>query len=622
MRIPGFLFRRNAPAPIVLPLVANDLPAASVAAVPEQDHAHKPFQTESQALPAVPDELRQFLLLSEEHTKSFALVGYEAAILSREQYEQLKALHVSTRTPYEILVRQSGFLTEEQIAAVEQAMRIDCFVDTRYAGRPSFLTWQQDAIRSGAIVNVNCISAAELEALRIGRRVVSSEERTEHWSMQNLTLAKRMFADAAAHGATDVVVMVRETLTEVQWRIKGDYRTVGGEYSMYHDQGQDFVRAIYTGLATVKDATYNPLEFQNAQIHGNAVDAPGVTSIRIIRGPMYPVESSTFLIARMQYDKERVSAERTPRKLALSSPRIPAGEFRIKGFTPRQMEMCERLVRLPMGVAIITGPTGSGKTTTLFALMRYQAQLFPTKRQITIEDPPEYPQPWAITLSANKKDFREMVEKTLRMDPDYMLLGEIRKADEAVAALQAAMTGHFVWTTLHTTDPYNAITRLEMMDRDRLQKEIICDPELVVAFIAQRIVPVLCPHCSVPLSEHPKRLPSFMQKDIQTWGDISLVRVRALPDTQCPTCQSTGIVDQEAVAEIVLTGETLMDDIIDHGVAPARKAHRAKKTTDNSMLENAMVQVLAGRYDPMDVQQSVHSIQPKGGMADEEDDVA
>lgn len=621
MQIP-FLFRRGAPAPIPLPLIASDVPAESSVVLNGAPASRFTLVPDSQALPVIPDELRQFLLLSEESTKSFALVGYESAILSREQYEQLKALHASTATPYEALARRSGFLSEEQVAAVEQAMRIDCYVDARYAGRPSFLTWQQDANRTGAVLSVNSISAAELDALRISRRVVGAEERADHGSMQNLTLAKRMFAEAAAHGASDVVIMVRETLTEVQWRIKGDYRTVGGEYSMYHDQGQDFVRAIYTGLATVKDATYNPLEFQNAQIHGNALDAPGVTSIRIIRGPMYPVESSTFLIARMQYDKERVSTERGPRKLALNTPRIPPGAFHIKGFTPRQMEMCERLVRLPMGVAIITGPTGSGKTTTLFGLMRYQAQLFPTKRQITIEDPPEYPQPWAITLAANKKDFREMVEKTLRMDPDFMLLGEIRKADEAIAVLQAAMTGHFVWTSLHTTDPFNAITRLEVMDRQRLSKEMTCDPDLVVAFIAQRIVPVLCPHCSEPLASHPERLPGFMQKDLRTWGDISQVRIRALPDTHCPTCQSTGIVDQEAVAEIVLTGESLMDDIIDHGVAHARKAHRAKKTTDDSMLENAMVQVLAGRYDPMDVQQNVHSIQPKGGVTQDSEEGA
>ncbi len=261
-----------------------------------------------------------------------------------------------------------------------------------------------------------------------------------------------------------------------------------------------------------------------------------------------------------------------------------------------------------MGVVIVTGPTGSGKTTTLFKLMKYQAQIFPEARQITIEDPPEYPQPWAIALAANGEDFRDMVRMTLRMDPDIVLLGEIRAADEAVAALQAAMTGHFVWTTLHVTDAYKSIPRLEMLDRERLARSQICDHELIVGMVAQRVVPVLCPHCSVPLHQARDALPAYMVDALRTWGDMSRVRVRGLG---CATCHGDKISGRQAVAEIVITDEAFMSDFLTHGLLVARRNHRRKEGSDKSMLANAIDLVLAGYVDPLDVHRNVHKLDAK-----------
>lgn len=483
----------------------------------------------------------------------------------------------------------------------DTSRRVEIWVDTRHGGSSAFLTWVADLKRAGMHPVFNRVSAEELDALRKSLPEQSSEDEAD---LVTLLEARNILSESVALGATDLALLVRETHAEIQLRIKGDYRVVD-EYTRRPEEGEALARAIYTGLATTKASSYNPREFQDAQIHGNALPGTDLESVRIIRGPMYPDDACSFLIARLQYSQRRTSFPALPRQLSLRIPTLPQGQFSISGYTEIQKELSEQLVRLPMGVVLATGPTGSGKTTTLYELMRYQAQLFPEARQVTIEAPPEFPLPWAITLDATQKDSRDMVRMTLRMDPDIIQLAEIRKAEEAVAALQAAMTGHFVWSTLHVTDAYKAIARLEMLDREILAPAKTCDHELIVAMIAQRIVPVLCPACSSSLSSAPSRLPTFMHDTLKSWGDVGKVRVRG---KGCKECGETGIVDREAVAEIVLTDEALMHDFLTLGLIEARRRHRQRPGSDKSLLANAMDRVLAGRFDPMDVHRQVHKI--------------
>ncbi|WP_321943708.1 GspE/PulE family protein [Paraburkholderia tropica] len=590
---------------------AGNSPGSLTDRLPERSADRLP-----ERLPALPEGLAPHVVYHDMAVRQFGRVAIDMGLITPAQLHVLMAEQERSghRTGHSVedLARRTGLLDEAQADMIRQAQRLDIHVDVRHAATAAFLTWIVDLQRCGARPEVHRLSADELEALRIAQRVQAAEDEAD---LVTLMEARRMFTEAVALGASDFVLLVRETHAEVQIRIKGDYRVVN-DYTRRPEEGEALARAIYTGLATVKDATYNPREFQDAQIHGNALPGTGLESIRIIRGPMYPTESCSFLIARLQYGQRRsvAASARIPqmpvmpgRELALRPPARPPGEFRIHGYTPRQLELCEQLVRLPMGVVLLTGPTGSGKTSTLHELMRYQAQLFPESRQITIEDPPEYPLPWAITLDANGKDFRDMVRMTLRMDPDIIQLAEIRHADEAVASLQAAMTGHFVWSTLHVTDAYRAITRLEGLDAQRLSMAKTCDHELIVAMIAQRIVPVLCTHCSPLLSSAPHALPSYMQRALGTWGDIRHVRLRG---EGCSECGGTGIADREAVAEVVLADEELMGTFLKNGFVEARRRHRARPDSDRSLLANAMERVLEGSLSPLDVHRHVHRLEP------------
>ncbi|WP_373380345.1 ATPase, T2SS/T4P/T4SS family [Cupriavidus nantongensis] len=327
---------------------------------------------------------------------------------------------------------------------------------------------------------------------------------------------------------------------------------------------------MYTGLATVKAATYNPLDVQDAQIAGDALPGTGLSSVRIVRGPAYPVESGGgFLVARLQYREHHQGARKADaidaaKRLDLSTPKSPSGEFMLgqMGYTPLQVDLISQLLRRPMGVVVVTGPTGSGKTTTLFECTRHQARMFPEKRLVTIENPTEYPMDWAIQLTTESERFPEMLRMTLRMDPDAILLGEIRGVEEAVATLQAAATGHLVLTTLHVTDPFETFSRLVMLDHVRLAMEVICNHNQIIGLIAQRVVPLLCPKCSVKLEDAPEALPEYMLRAMRTWGDLSEVRVRG---AGCDHCHGDAIVGQQAVAEVVVTSEDLMQDCIKEG---------------------------------------------------------
>jgi hypothetical protein len=188
------------------------------------------------------------------------------------------------------------------------------------------------------------------------------------------------------------------------------------------------------------------------------------------------------------------------------------------------------------------------------------------------------------------------------------LLGELRGRDVAIAALEAAVTGHQVWTTLHVTDPFLFVERLEIMDNQRLARKVFCDHKIVRGVIAQRLLPQLCRHCSTPLSKAPNVLSSRLVKTLQTWGNLDHVRIKG---AGCDKCNYDGTTTRFAVAEVVVTDSALMKDFIDHGSETARDNYRARPDADPSMLEQAIHYALSGAIDPRAVEEEVDIVTPK-----------
>lgn len=172
------------------------------------------------------------------------------------------------------------------------------------------------------------------------------------------------------------------------------------------------------------------------------------------------------------------------------------------GMAPGRLEQLKRLVASPNGIMLVTGPTGSGKTTTLYAVL--QSINKPEINIITIEDPVEYQIPGISQIQVNPKielTFARGLRSIVRQDPDVILVGEIRDRETAEIAVQSALTGHLVFSTLHTNDSASAITRLVDIG---VEPFLISSSVLAVA--AQRLVRVLCNECKEPYAPDPVML--------------------------------------------------------------------------------------------------------------------
>lgn len=492
------------------------------------------------------------------------------------------------------------------------------YVEPRRKSDPLLMTWLHRCRQQGVNFEIIPVELDEIIARQGGgnnanqpANVIESEKKLE-----NRAAAMDILSIAADYHCSDVHILLRGAYTEVQCRIKGELRILT---RLSHDEGEAIVRAFYQGIAVVKDATFQPLQIQNAQISGPILDDLGLSSVRIVRGPAYPVENGGgFMVLRLQY-KDSISAKKSNLNLAtLDYPRRPPGQLRLDGlgYLPHQIEKIRYLIEGSSGIVLFTGPTGSGKTTSIYELLMEKARLSPMLRMLSIEKPVEYPMSWAVQLSitddnesADEGDaFGDYLKHALRMDPDWIFLGEIRSPGVALTAFEASLTGHKVVSTIHAEDPFSVPDRIEIMDAVRLPRRMFCNSKMIRGIVTQRLVPQLCPHCAVPLhkADH-THLSPVLYENLKTYGDLSQVRVRGVG---CPACRGDGSKDRIAIAEVIVADAALMQDFIEHNADIARRNYRARQDADKSVLATAMDGVLAGRIDPQDVGRYIDVVVP------------
>ena len=414
--------------------------------------------------------------------------------------------------------------------AVDRDLNI-VYIDNRVLGNPLFMTWQERNKSKGFDFKLEIVEVDVLAKLRQG-----SLREAEQIDVDSLVRAEALdyFVQASAYGASDLHFMVWADYTEIQIEYKNGLRVLDRRT---HAEGEALTRAIYQGLCKTKDSSYMPLEFQNGQIPQDVFPIEtGLSGSRIIRGPCFPqANDGGFMTARLQYVPGAAKRKGDTEIRQLDLPRRPEGEFRLGkvGYTAKQLKKLSMLMDVPNGIIIVTGPTGSGKTSTLFEALQEKARTKPHRRLVTIEDPVENAMRWAVQLvvtgarsdEETGKMFAERLRVALRMAPKDLFVGEMRGPEVVIAALQAAMTGHGVWTTLHVTDPFLFVDRIEVMDQKALNRQVFCDHQTVRGVIAQRLLPELCPHCSTALTETPGVLSERLREALATWGDINDVRL-------------------------------------------------------------------------------------------------
>jgi type IV pilus assembly protein PilB len=218
------------------------------------------------------------------------------------------------------------------------------------------------------------------------------------------------------------------------------------------------------------------------------------------------------------------------------------------GFSEANMERYERSFRKPYGMILVTGPTGSGKSTTLYATLNILNQI--DRNIITVEDPVEYRLGGVNQVQMNPKaglTFASALRSILRSDPDIVLIGEIRDAETAQIAVQAALTGHLVLSTLHTNNAPSAVTRLTEMGIEPFLVSSAVD-----CVLAQRLVRTLCEKCKEyyqPTAE------ALKEAKVPLLPDGSIPRL--FRPVGCNTCGNTGYRGRMAVHEVMLMSEDI-----------------------------------------------------------------
>src|SRR3954447_4433854 len=219
-------------------------------------------------------------------------------------------------------------------------------------------------------------------------------------------------------------------------------------------------------------------------------------------------------------------------------------DFSKLGLTPEIRQGLERALDLPNGMALVTGPTGSGKTTTLYTgLLKLNSVV---RKVVTVEDPIEYQLPGINQIQVKPQiglNFASLLRSILRQDPDVIMIGEIRDLETAQIAVQAALTGHLVLSTLHTNSAAATVTRL----RDMGVEDYLLSATLK-GVLAQRLVRRLCPHCKAP-EPAPTALVERFGLDRLAPAGAELMLYRPVG---CPECRGTGYRGRRAIAELLL----------------------------------------------------------------------
>jgi general secretion pathway protein E len=392
--------------------------------------------------------------------------------------------------------------------------------------------------------------------------------------------------------ASDIHVVVGEASCSVRARIDGSMTHIADWPA---DYGHSFCAAAFA-MADASDVNYQPYEYQGARC-SNRKDLrlpEGVISLRMQFNPT--TYGGRALIIRILYDSD----DRTK------------GDIGDLGFAPEQVEDFEMLRAKPFGINIVAGPTGHGKSTTLqrniLAILKeykYNIAIF------TVEDPPEYPIPGAVQMpvvNASSSEeraeaFTRAIAAALRSNPDRIMIGEIRDSSSAKLAFEAAMTGHQVWSTLHSNDAITIPFRLKDL---HVEEYKLVDPTLLTGLVSQRLVRKLCPHCRRGIINSDD-LPHGVMGRLDE-AHIATNSVRIHNPKGCDKCSFTGYSGRTIAAEVILPDNGFMELVkVDNKIDAFD--YWINELNGRTMVEYGMDLVEKGIASPLDAERVLGYLQ-------------
>lgn len=345
----------------------------------------------------------------------------------------------------------------------------------------------------------------------------------EEYSQPLVRLVDIMLSDAVKRGASDIHFEPEESFLRIRYRIDGVLRQIRSLHKTYWSA--IVVRLKVMGNMNIAE-TRSPQDGRiSRMIVGRGID---------FRVSTQPTINGENIVLRV-LDREKGV-------IPLDQLQLPA----------RSLKLLKIMMARPEGLILVTGPTGSGKTTTLYSLLNH---ISTEKVNImTLEDPVEYPFPLIRQTTVNeaaRMDFANGIRSLMRQDPDIILVGEIRDEDTAEMAFRAAMTGHQVFSTLHTNSAIGALPRLQDIG---IQASIMAGN--IIGVIAQRLIRRLCVSCKQPYSPAPEEINLIKASNIDVPEKIYRAK-------GCTVCENSGYKGRIALMEILKMNETL-DDMLAH----------------------------------------------------------
>lgn len=410
-------------------------------------------------------------------------------------------------------------------------------------------------------------------------------------------MVSELITECVNNHASDLHIKIADYYADIYIRKDGDMLFLRQIESA---EAHKLLATLYNN-ADDADATYKVNAYQAGRIvtSRSRLSIPDkVQSIRLQYNPLG--NGGRYFIARFLYVEKKSIDEHA------------YIELQGLGFHPLQISAFARLRRLSIGVNIISGPTGSGKSTTLKNMLEL---LYEEKKKkvniISIEDPPEYeiegtaqlPVTNVETEEERGAEYRKAIIAALRSDPDIIMPGEARDAEVISLVFTAAMTGHQVWTSLHANSALAIFDRLKDQGVDDFK---LTDPDLLTGLIAQRLVKKLCPACSLPISEYKIRN--------GTVSDLDKMLIKGHEDTVrfpnvngCPECFH-GYIGRTIVAEVIEPDYTFLD-LVSQGKRQEATKYWLAELNGMTMTEHAWIKMVEGTICVHDAAEKVSHIE-------------
>ena len=455
--------------------------------------------------------------------------------------------------------RQMFCLTDDSVLHIVSGYEADHFV----------LAFQDRLRRSGQKFTVSYVSPEQLTALYRGVLAVSGHGHRvdQEGASKRQREVVQIIQSATQSGASDVHFFPTPGGHQLRFRIHGELETIK---SFVGTHGIELLSTIYSSMCESGDTNYRPEVAQDGRLFSQFVTECGLFGARIATRPTL---NGPWMALRLLYD---------------------AGEFiplEQMGYLPSQIDLLTRFIHRTDGIVILSGTTGAGKSTSLQTLLSMLIKFNQGKINLTtIEDPVEYRIEGA-TQTPLIGEWADAITNLMRMDPDVLMIGEMRDLVSAMAAFQGANTGHGLWSTLHTSSAASCIQRLHDLG---VENSLLMDPSLMKGLVNQALTRVSCPQCRIPYLEGRDRVTADLRARVES---LCIPEQVYLKGDGCSHCKGRGITGRTAIAEIIIPDIGFMRTFRDKGKAEAQAfwVHERGGVTKNAHL---IQRINAGLIDP------------------------